>query len=95
MHSWIPKVQADSQFLNRTSTQMYHGAHPWYRQWAGHILLSVQPKNTALNDDRNKQNISFECGRYFCQTGVIYATLFLYFGMNTEPLSAFSCSTVI
>lgn len=55
----------------------------------------VQPKNTALNDDRNKQNISFECGRYFCQTGVIYATLFLYFGMNTEPLSAFSCSTVI
>lgn len=65
--------------------------------WSHPALSAAEcsQKNTALNDDRNKQNISFECGRYFCQTGVIYATLFLYFGMNTEPLSAFSCSTVI
>lgn len=57
MHSWVPKVEAESQLLNRTSTQkctieLIHGTANGLVT-ACSQCRGVQPKDTALNDDRN------------------------------------------
>lgn len=58
---------------------MYHWAHPWYSQWAGHSLLSVQRSAAKRHCFKWWQELAeylFSVWNVLCQTVVICTNSF-------------------